>query len=188
MYNDTTQRAVLSPNNAGAVFVSRECGRAADEPRVERGAVRTHHAHRAGADAGDAPQATRACSRITRFAVHSRTRTAPRSPRSSQNTLFTCSSPLSGPQHRVIIHNYNTYIYPFLNLCRNLITFFFSTGHVSLNGYDSLTGLWGRELRHSARDTEHKRAMKWETLSHGLPCFYRIQCNLGKLFFDNINF
>ena len=85
MHNDPSQRSVLGAYNAGAILVRRESGYAADEPRVERGAVRAHHAHAhahgPSAGAGDAPPATRALPRITRPAL--RTRTAPSATSSS---------------------------------------------------------------------------------------------------------
>lgn len=87
VHDNPAQRSVLGSDDARAVLVRGERGRAADEPREQRGAVRAHHAHAACAGAGHAPPATRVPLRITRPAAHSRTRTAPRASSSSHTFL-----------------------------------------------------------------------------------------------------
>lgn len=92
--DDPSQGAVLGAHDARTVLVRRERGRAADEPREQRSAVRAHHEHGEGARARDAAPATRAPPRITLPAAR-RTHTAPRDTYSSRSALLTYTRPLS---------------------------------------------------------------------------------------------
>lgn len=83
--DDPPQRAVLGPYDACAVLVRRERGRAANEPRVQRGALRSHPAHGAGARARTARAA---CAR------HASRRAPPRAHRPTRQLIPTHPSPV----------------------------------------------------------------------------------------------